>query len=79
MKHYSAIRKNDVSGHAPVWMNPGNLMLVEDASQGTPLVAQGLRLRLPTQEGAGSIPGWGAKISHASWPRNPKDKTEKIL
>ena len=25
--------------------------------------------------GAGSVPGWGTKISHASWPKN-QNKTE---
>ena len=29
--------------------------------------------------GAGSIPGWGAKIPHASWPKKPKHKIEAIL
>ena len=29
--------------------------------------------------GAGSIPGQGAKIPHASWPKNQKHKTEAIL
>ena len=29
--------------------------------------------------GAGSIPGQGAKIPHASWPKKPKHKTEAIL
>ena len=28
--------------------------------------------------GAGSIPGWGAKIPHASWPKN-QNKTEAML
>ena len=31
-------------------------------------------------EGAGSIPGWGAKIPHASWPKNQTNiKTEAIF
>ena len=29
--------------------------------------------------GAGSIPGGGARIPHASWPKKPKCKTEAIL
>ena len=29
--------------------------------------------------GAGSIPGQGAKIPHASWPKKPKHKTEAIF
>ena len=33
----------------------------------------------PNAGGAGSIPGWGAKIPHASWPKKPKHKTEAIL
>ena len=28
--------------------------------------------------GAGSIPGWGPKIPHDSWPKGPKHKTEAI-
>ena len=27
--------------------------------------------------GAGSIPGWGAKIPHASWPKNQDITKEK--
>ena len=27
--------------------------------------------------GAGSIPGWGAKISHASWPKNQNIKQKQ--
>ena len=30
-------------------------------------------------EGAGSIPGWGAKIPAALLPNKPKHKTEAIL
>ena len=29
--------------------------------------------------GSGSIPGWGAKIPHASRPKKPRHKTEAIL
>ena len=29
--------------------------------------------------GVGSIPGWGAKILYASWPKKQKHKTEAIL
>ena len=29
--------------------------------------------------GAGSIPGWGAKVSHALRPKNQEHKTEAIL
>ena len=29
--------------------------------------------------GVGSIPGWGAKIPHASWPKKPGHKIEAIL
>ena len=35
---------------------------------------------LPSNAGAmGSIPGQGAKIPHALWPKKPNDKTEVIL
>ena len=27
---------------------------------------------------SGSISGWGVKISHGSWPKTPKHKTEAI-
>ena len=30
-------------------------------------------------QGAGLIPGWGAKILHALWPTIPKHKTEAIV
>ena len=33
----------------------------------------------PNARGAGSIPGQGAKIPHASWPKVPKQKTGTIL
>ena len=29
--------------------------------------------------GAGLIPGWRAKIPHASWSKKPEHKTEVIL
>ena len=29
--------------------------------------------------GAGLMPGWEAKIPHASWPEKPKHKTEAML
>ena len=29
--------------------------------------------------GAGSISGWGAKITHALWPKKPKHKAEATL
>ena len=45
---------------------------------GTSLVVQ--CLTLPSYTGcAGSIPGWEAKISHASRPKKPKHTTETIL
>ena len=37
---------------------------------GMSLVVQWLSLHLPVQRGVGSAPSWGAKISHASWPKN---------
>ena len=39
---------------------------------GTHLVVQWLRLCHSNAEGAGSIPGWGDKIIHASCPKNKK-------
>ena len=38
-----------------------------------PVAVQWLRLHLPMQ-GVGSIPGWGANIPHALWPKNIKWK-----
>ena len=29
--------------------------------------------------GVGFFPGWGAKIPHALWPKNPKHKTDAIV
>ena len=44
---------------------------------GTSLAVQWLRLRLPMQwVREGSIPGWGAKIPHASW-KNPQNIKQK--
>ena len=40
----------------------------------TVLVVQWLRLHLPMKGGAGSIPGWGAKIPHALRPNTKKHK-----
>ena len=35
---------------------------------------------LPSNAGGeGSIPGWGAKIPHASWPESQNIKKEAIL
>ena len=34
VKHYSAIKKNDVPGHAPAWMKPGNLMFSDTCQSG---------------------------------------------
>ena len=44
---------------------------------GTSLVIQWLRLCLPMQGGAGSILGWGAKIPHASGPKNQNIKQKQ--
>ena len=38
-----------------------------------------VRTSLSNAGGVGSIPGQGAKILHASWPKKPKHKTEAIL
>ena len=44
---------------------------------GTSLEAQWLRLRLPMRGCVGSIPGRGAKIPHASRPKNQNIKKKK--
>ena len=41
------------------------------------MAVQGLRIRLPTQGGAGSIPGQGAKITHASQPKTQNIKQKQ--
>ena len=41
---------------------------------GTSLVVQWLRLCASNAGGVGSIPGQGAKIPYASWPKKPKHK-----
>ena len=33
---------------------------------------QWLRFRASNAEASGSIPGWGTKIPHATWPKNEK-------
>ena len=45
--------------------------------RGTSLAVQWLRLY--NAGSWGSIPGQGAKIPHALWPKKPKHKTETIL
>ena len=42
---------------------------------GSPVV----KTSLSNAGGPSLIPGWGANIPHASWPKNQKDKTEAIL
>ena len=43
------------------------------------LEVQWLRVHLPVLGGAGSIPGWGAKIPQCLVAKEPKHKTEAIL
>ena len=45
--------------------------------QGTSLAVQCLRLHLPMQGNAGSIPGEGTKIPHASQPQNQNIKQKQ--
>ena len=52
---------------------------VKAENGGTSLVVQRLRLGLLTQGGAGSIPGWGAKIPICLAAKKAKQKTEAIL
>ena len=33
----------------------------------------------PNAEGTGLIPGWGAEVLYASWPKKPRHKTESML
>lgn len=47
---------------------------------GTSLMIQWLRCHVSNAGGADSIPGWGARIPQASWPRKPKKhKIEAML
>ena len=45
----------------------------------TSLSVQWLRFHVSHAGGMGSVPGQGAKIPHATWPKTPKHKTEIIL
>ena len=47
--------------------------------KGTSLEVQQLRPHTSNAGDVVSIPGWGAKIPHASRPKKPKHKTEAIL
>ena len=60
-----SFRVNDCSG------------LCNEASAGTSLAVQWLRLHASTAEGMGSIPGQGTKIPHATWCRHKKKKKNK--
>ena len=51
--------------------------VLKDNEVGTFLVAQWLRLYLPMQGDAGSIPGCGAKIPHALQPQNRNIKQKQ--
>ena len=51
--------------------------LLKDNEVGTFLVAQWLRLYLPMQGDAGSIPGCGAKIPHTLQPKNRNIKQKR--
>ena len=46
---------------------------------GTSLVIQWLILHFPMQESSGSIPGGGAKIPHALWPKNQNIKRSNMV
>ena len=63
-----------------LWVVSATLQLIlnlnKKIAQGTSLAVQ----TLPSNAGgAGSIPGWRAKIPHASWPKSQKHKTLIIL
>ena len=45
------------------------LQPLKTVKQGTSLMVQWLGLHVSNAGGAGSIPGQGTKISHASWPK----------
>ena len=49
-------------------------MFIQEILTGTSLIVQGLTLCSCNAENAGSIPGWGIKIPHATWPKNRKKK-----
>ena len=49
----------------------------QKGTYGTSLAVQWLRHLASTAGGEGSIPGRGAKIPHASWPKNQNIKKQK--
>ena len=51
--------------------------MIKISVPGTSLVVQWLRLCLPMQWGRGSIPGLGARIPHASWPKKQNIKQKQ--
>ena len=50
---------------------------IKNWAKGTPLAVQWLRLHTSNAGGAGSIPGQGAKIPHASRPKNQNIKQKQ--
>ena len=49
-----------------IWIHLLAVLIIKKTKCGTSLVVQWLRLCASTAGGTGSIPGWGAKILHAS-------------
>ena len=50
---------------------------IHELNLGTSPAVQWLRLQLPMQGGAGSIPGQGAKIPQASWSKSQNIKQKQ--
>ena len=56
---------------------PPHITVVKSADSRTSLAVQWLKT-LPSNAGStGSIPGWGAKIPHALWPKNQNIKRKQ--
>ena len=49
--------------------NSATPRLFKITDEGISLVVQWLKICLPNAGGVCLIPGWGVKISHASWPK----------
>ena len=52
---------------------------LKDANPGISLMVQGLNIRLAVHGTPGLIPGWGAKIPHATEQLSPHARTTELV